>query len=133
MSYKVTNCKLLIILQHPQYSQFLISVISDCGGLLGLFMGCSLLSIIEIFYYLFNACLALKARRNLTADSSKIWAQKIDGISAIRNEMERKMRAQDDKISIILKTIEDIKNLLPNNNENSRQNGREFTFTIEEL
>jgi len=29
--------------------------ISDCGGLLGLFMGCSLLSIVEIIYHVFSS------------------------------------------------------------------------------
>lgn len=35
-------------------------------------MGCSLLSIIEIFYYLFNACLAYKARHDLNSGKPKI-------------------------------------------------------------
>jgi len=41
-----------LILEKQRYSAYnLQQFIADCGGLLGLFMGCSLLSIVEIFYH----------------------------------------------------------------------------------
>ena len=32
------------------------SVVADIGGLLGFFLGCSILSLIEIVYFLFDTC-----------------------------------------------------------------------------
>jgi hypothetical protein len=40
-------------IQSSQFNLINISVIADFGGLLGLFMGCSVLSIVEIFYFAF--------------------------------------------------------------------------------
>jgi hypothetical protein len=73
------------------------SVISDFGGLLGLFMGCSLLSIIEVFYFAVNAFLSLfltrqmpekQASNSTTSNSSKEF-----------QKVEQKMIHMEGKIS----------------------------------
>lgn len=43
----------ILIEEHENYLGYKLQhFISDCGGLLGLFMGCSVLSIVEIVYHL---------------------------------------------------------------------------------
>lgn len=59
-TYKLENCKVFAF----KTSQIILlkikfSVIAEVGGLLGLFMGCSLLSIIEIFYFITTIILKL--------------------------------------------------------------------------
>lgn len=39
--------------------------VADVGGLLGLFLGCSLLSLVEIFYFIFSALTKSFRRKNL--------------------------------------------------------------------
>lgn len=42
---------------------YLLVFSADFGGLIGLFMGCSLLSVLELFYYLFQHC--VKRRKSV--------------------------------------------------------------------
>ena len=48
-----------------------LSVIADIGGLLGLFLGCSLLSLMEIFYFLFAAIIE-KLRQKIRTENEEL-------------------------------------------------------------
>lgn len=50
----------------------MISVIADIGGLLGLFLGCSLLSIVEIFYFLTYGIANLSKRNKVENETPQI-------------------------------------------------------------
>jgi hypothetical protein len=51
------------------------SVIADLGGLLGLFMGCSLLSIVELFYFLANGS-SFMFQKCQPQKPPQVWATK---------------------------------------------------------
>ena len=89
-----------------KYLNIFFTVIADVGGLLGLFLGCSLLSLVEIFYFIFSA-LTKTIKRNHTITESM-----------------RKVTFDPD----ILKLKEDLKNLstqfemFSNQHENTAKN-----------
>lgn len=76
-------------------------VISDFGGLLGLFMGCSLLSIVEIFFYILigfqSLCVDLKER--IHPAKTKTWAEpvsKLDQSGEVLKALSNLSRKIDD-------------------------------------
>jgi Amiloride-sensitive sodium channel len=44
--------------------------VSDCGGLMGLFLGCSVLSLVEIFYHTIARCTE-KKKDNANSQSNR--------------------------------------------------------------
>lgn len=58
VGYKLQN----FIGKKKNYSNFILKfvILADFGGLLGLFMGCSLLSIVELIFYCCAACFKRK-------------------------------------------------------------------------
>ena len=50
----------------------MFTVVSDVGGLLGLFLGCSILSIVEIFYFLLAALFRYVLRNRANSKISTV-------------------------------------------------------------
>lgn len=62
--------------------------VSSCGGLLGLFMGVSVLSVVELIYF-FTLRLCCKIRQREThPDDSGTWATRND-LSTVINQSEK--------------------------------------------
>lgn len=80
--------------------------IADIGGLLGLFMGCSLISIVEIFYFV------LHSSYFTIAGGSK--ENKKSPLEVEVDEIKEDIRLKDEKIEELSKEIELLKNLIVN-------------------
>jgi Amiloride-sensitive sodium channel len=92
VSYRLQNCENLFKLKIISIFNLLISVISDFGGLLGLFMGCSLLSIIEIFYYLINHVILIiktkrKAKKSASQTGPQTWAIRTNQVKLVTSQV----------------------------------------------
>jgi hypothetical protein len=96
ITYKITNCKHFtnFSFSEPLNLFCKFSVISDFGGLLGLFMGCSLISIVETFYFITNGFFDILRRRKTSPENEKSsnakWAQKVESkslLEELKNEM----------------------------------------------
>lgn len=86
--YKLQDCNFFVL--NFDFKWNFLSVISDVGGLLGLFLGCSLLSIVEIFYYLAAALKNLVKRRN-QVDEPQITQIDLNVQQAIRDLLKKEM------------------------------------------
>ena len=87
-------------------TRFTIPVVSDIGGLLGLFLGCSVLSIVEVFYFLFASLFrfALKNRTN-----SKIMT------------VEKEPNCQEEIIDLLLELRKDVNRLDQSVSKNTKR------------
>lgn len=56
---------------------------SDCGGLLGLFMGCSILSLVELFYQLFVTIFTKNANQTGDKKEDKMPTPKKDNRTVV--------------------------------------------------
>lgn len=55
LTYKIQNCESLLEFELFKEFTFNFTGIADVGGLLGLFLGCSLLSLVEVLYLIISA------------------------------------------------------------------------------
>lgn len=79
--------------------------ISDAGGLLGLFMGCSLISVVEIFYFIIQSIINMLFKRrkvatiNIQRDQNELFSL----VSAMNEEMRSGFKKLNDLEENILK------------------------------
>lgn len=92
----------------------ILSVIADIGGLLGLFLGCSLLSLVEIFFFIFTGTFELifRLRKIDTLDQEIIPPE---------NSLDVKLSRITDHLDHMTAEFKKLHKEIKNNDENVKE------------
>lgn len=83
--------------------------LAETGGLLALFIGASLLSIVEIFYFLIGGCMAQRRTPPKSLDFNVIQAncQKVDMQTSVAY-FEKQLQLNNLKLGAIMRSVDEV-------------------------
>ena len=88
-------------------SLYIFTVVSDVGGLLGLFIGCSLLSIVEIIYFLLAALFRFAFKKCSNPKISTVQKNPNQEVIDLFLELRKNDNSRlDQRVSEIIKRID---------------------------
>lgn len=82
--------------------------VSDVGGLLGLFIGCSVISIVEVFYLILNLLFNLLHQRHKVVPIIQVEEEKQNHVKRDDNEIMKYNKELQEKVSILNQRFENL-------------------------
>jgi Amiloride-sensitive sodium channel len=147
-SFSKSNFQLYYLKNFNYKIHNLFSVIADFGGLLGLFMGCSLLSIVEVLFFITKSILEVTSKKSTKVCPERTLEMQLKGNPMPNNEIvavivsklktnDEKFKKMDESIKEILKIVQTmdtkLKELIEHSSNARYDNKSVTTCSLDEI